>query len=546
MKTFLAIDFGTTQTSVARLQEHSKQAPEVIDVNDGQNTVKAIATALQLDDHQNIAYFGAKALEKAEEAPERTFQNFKVFVGKNSREYQLKTEQNSYTPEDLALLYLRELREKIEEHAFNGSKLSDSQELTCIIGCPSDFSEVQKKTLKDIAVKAGFPNPKLCDEPIGVIYYNHFFGDLELKPSQNILVYDFGGGTTDVAIARVKVSGNGKIEPSIFSVSGLPDLGGRNFDEAIADYYMKENNYDLRTVPVKDKLHDQWMINLAARQAKEYLSSKTSVANTVRRLKAIDQKPNELSLSREQFNQICAGLIEQFDDPIDNALMLAGLSVNDIDVVILAGGSSAMPYVQESMRKVFSSSKAKILVSSEIEIIAQGLAVYGRVEGLGMKAKKDEAETSEKFANPQSNNMSNYFENEKAKSQTPESTPTTQSTKKKRKWLWVAIIGVVVVFGGLIYQVLQMNQENAALQDRLAYEHQSRLAYEQQLRQNQQSSNSSSQSNQSPSAGSVVTKGVAGAAIGATVGSFIPLVGTAVGAAIGGGVGILYGTIVGD
>ena len=500
MKTFLAIDFGTTQTSVARLKEHSKQAPEVIDVNDGQKTVKAIATALQLDDYQNITYFGAKALVKAEEAPERTFQNFKVFIGKNSKAYQLKTEQNSYTPDDLALLYLRKLRETIEEHYFNGSKLSDSQELSCIIGCPSDFNEVQKKTLKDIAGKAGFPNPTLCDEPIGVIYYNHFFGGLELKPSQNILVYDFGGGTTDVAIARVKVSGNGKIEPSILSVSGLPDLGGRNFDEAIADYYMKENNYDLRTVQVKEKLHDQWVINQAARQAKEDLSSKTSVAKRINRLKVINsQRPNELSLSREQFNQICAGLIEQFDDPIDNALMLAGLSVNDIDVVILAGGSSAMPYVQESMRKVFSSSKAKILVSSEIEIIAQGLAVYGRIEGLGMKAKKDEAETSEKFTNSQSNNMSNYFENEKAKSQTSQ-TPA-QPHEKKRQWLWAAIIGVAIVLAGLIYQVFQMSQQNTALQNqntalqnRLVSERQS---YERQLRQ--QSSSSSSQSSQSSS-----------------------------------------------
>ena len=234
MKTFLAIDFGTTQTSVALLKETSKQAPDVIEIHDGQKTVKAIATAVQLDDNKNITYFGAKALAKAEDAPEKTFQNFKIFVGKQGRNYQLKTEQNECSPDELALLFLSRLREMIEEHYFNRSKLSRIPELTCIIGCPSDFNEIQKRTLRDIAEKAGFINTKLCDEPIGVIYFNHFFGSLNFSQSQNILVYDFGGGTTDVAIARIKVSTNGKIEPEILSVSGLPDLGGRNFDEAIA------------------------------------------------------------------------------------------------------------------------------------------------------------------------------------------------------------------------------------------------------------------------------------------------------------------------
>ena len=384
IKSFLAIDFGTTQTSVALLSEGSIHEPEIVQIRDSsQKTEKAIPTALQLDEDGNVLYFGAKALDKSYEAPERTFQNFKVFVGKNPKEYHRKTEQNIYTPGDLALLYLTKLRETIEEHTFNGVKLSDIKGLTCIVGCPSDFNEVQKRILKNIVGKAGFPNPKLCDEPIGAIYYNYFFGDLKLKPSssQNVLVYDLGGGTTDVAVAKVEVSGNGKIEPSVLSVSGLPDLGGRNFDETIADYYVKENNYDLSSLTVKDRLHDQWVINQAARQAKEDLLSKTSVAKIINHLKVINGlKPNKLSLSREQFNQICAGLMEQFDDPIYDALTLADLSVDDIDVVILAGGSSAMFFVQEHIRKIFSSSKTKILFSNGVEIIAQGLAIYGRAE----------------------------------------------------------------------------------------------------------------------------------------------------------------------
>ena len=452
MKTFLAIDFGTTQTSVALLKETSKQAPDVIEIHDGQKTVKAIATAVQLDDNKNITYFGAKALAKAEDAPEKTFQNFKIFVGKQGRNYQLKTEQNECSPDELALLFLSRLREMIEEHYFNRSKLSRIPELTCIIGCPSDFNEIQKRTLRDIAEKAGFINTKLCDEPIGVIYFNHFFGSLNFSQSQNILVYDFGGGTTDVAIARIKVSTNGKIEPEILSVSGLPDLGGRNFDEAIADYYMKENSYNLRNLSVKDRLHDQWVINLAARHAKEDLSSKSSTEKNINRLKVISgQRPNKFLLSRERFNQICSGLIGKFAEPIYDALTSAGLSSEDINIVILAGGSSALPYVQENMRKIFPSDKTKIIVSSATEIIAQGLAVWGKVEALEIKVDVSASSASDKF---NSSKLSDYFREKRQKSDY-NSTGTKiasvisekEEPQKSKKWLWVAVIGAIIAGG---------------------------------------------------------------------------------------------------
>ena len=180
MRTFLAIDFGTSQTSVTILPEDSTLPPQIIELNDGQRAVKAIDTAVQLDEDGKIAYFGAKAHEKANEAPERTFQNFKVAIGSKDA-YQRETEQTKYAPEDLALLFLSHLREIIEEKHFNGVKLSEMEGLSCIIGCPSEWTEVQKNALKDIALKSGFPGIKLCDEPVGAIYYNYFFGGLKLK-----------------------------------------------------------------------------------------------------------------------------------------------------------------------------------------------------------------------------------------------------------------------------------------------------------------------------------------------------------------------------
>lgn len=455
MKTFLAVDFGTTQTSITLLKEKSESEPEVIDINDGQKVVKAIATAMQLDDNKNITYFGAKALAKAEEDPENTFQNFKVFIGKKDRAYQLKTEQNKYSPDELALLFLRHLREEIERQYFNGIILSKVSELTCVFGCPSDWNEVQKNTLKSIAVEAGFPNPMLCDEPIGVIYYNHFFGGLKLKKLQNILVYDFGGGTTDVAIAKVVVSENGKIEPSILSTSGLTDLGGRDFDEAIYKYYLNENNYDLRKLSVKERLHDQWVINRAAREAKEDLSSKSPVEKIINRLKVINsQRPNKLLLSREKFNEICAPLISQFGEPIYNALTEAGLSDNDIDFVILAGGSSAMLYVLNNIKKIFSPVKTKILISSDVEIIAKGLAIYGRSQALGLKAKEGLFDASaDKATTKKKVDLDGYF-NENNRENPTENKAEKDLKKlnsqeiKLPKWfepLWGILYGLAIV-----------------------------------------------------------------------------------------------------
>ena len=366
------------------MNEGSNREPEIIEINDGQRVVKAIATAIQLDENGNILHFGAKALSKSEDAPERTFQNFKVFVGSKDNTYQLQTAQETYTPDRLTLLFLTQLRKLIEEHYFNGAKLSNEQELFCVIGYPADWDNVKKETLKNIAQKAGFPNIKLCDEPTGVIYYNHFFGGLKFKKSQNILVYDFGGGTTDVAIAQVDISDKGEIKPTIRAVGGLPNLGGSNFDESIAAHYLRENHYDLSALSSKDRLHDNWVIGLAARETKEELSKKDSFERTINKLKVTGGiKPQKLSLSRDDFMNVCAELIEKFDEPIFNALDVARLAPEDIDFVILAGGSSAMPYVREKMGEIFTA--GKIFISPSTEIIAQGLALFGKVAELGSK-----------------------------------------------------------------------------------------------------------------------------------------------------------------
>ena len=459
MKTFLAVDFGTTQSSVAILTESSTREPQVVEINDGQRVVKAITTAMQLDVTGNIAYFGAKALSKSEDAPERTFQNFKVYLGENAGAYRALTGQDKYTPDKLALMFLTHLRKLIEEHYFNGAKLSSMTELSCIIGCPSDWDEVRKENLKGIAQSAGFPMIRLCDEPIGVIYYNHFFGGLKLSKSQNILVYDFGGGTTDVAIAKVNVSDSGKIEPSVLSVGGLPNLGGMNFDEAIVNHYLAENHYDLSTVPIKSQIHDRWVIGLAAREVKEDLSCKESIEKTINRLKVSGgEKPQKLVLSRAAFNATCAELIERFDEPVYDALTYAGLSAEDINFVILAGGSSAMPFVREKMSGIFSDKK--IIMSPSTEVVAQGLAVFGRAEEVA-RTKQAAITASQMGQGNAAAGVDSVWEDE------DDDDEDESFLKRHKKALIgaaaVLVIGAASVHGYIKYKEQEMIQEQARI-----------------------------------------------------------------------------------
>lgn len=408
--------------------------------------MKAVATALQLDITGNIAYFGSKALAKSDEAPERTFQNFKVFTGDNGQEYQAITGQDKYTPDDLASLYLSHIRKQLEEHYFNGAQLLSMAELSCVIGCPSDWSEVRKENLKRIVESAGFPKVKLCDEPIGVIYYHHFFGGLKFSKSQNILVYDFGGGTTDVAIARIEITDSGEIKPKVLAVGGLPNLGGSNFDEAILAHYMSVNNYDLSMLPMRWQLHDKWMIGLESRNVKEELSKKASVERTIHHLKVTGgAKPQKLSLSREEFMSVCAPLIERFDEPVYDTLTSAGLSADDIDAVILAGGSSAMPFVKEKMSGIFPA--GKIFLSTSADIIAQGLAVYGRAELLGMKALEHDDGG-----------------NDSGTSSGHEEISPVKSRKGWAGFAAVLVIGGALAYGYTRYTAYQKEQEQARIE----------------------------------------------------------------------------------
>ncbi|MBR1603123.1 MAG: Hsp70 family protein, partial [Synergistaceae bacterium] len=160
MKIFLAIDFGTSQTSVAMLAESSRYEPEIVEI-DGQRT---IPTALHLGENGEVLFFGKEAVEKFHNDSGQTFYNFKAFIGR-TRDYQAMTNQTQHTPESLSLTFLTYLREKIEKRYFNGAALTTDPNISCVIGCPAEWNDPQKRKVEDIARQAGFPNVTHCEEP---------------------------------------------------------------------------------------------------------------------------------------------------------------------------------------------------------------------------------------------------------------------------------------------------------------------------------------------------------------------------------------------
>ncbi|MDR3230890.1 MAG: Hsp70 family protein, partial [Synergistaceae bacterium] len=223
MKIFLGIDFGTTQTVVTMIKEGSTYEPEVVEI-DGKKTVD---TVLCIDAEDNVVFFGSDALDRIHDAPEDTFYNFKVTIGSGKI---FRSSHKDYRPETLALLFLKHLRQKIEKNYFNVADLAEQEDLHCTIGCPAAWNERQRQAVINLAQKAGFPNVSCCDEPLSVIYYYHSRGEISLTKPQNILVYDFGGGTTDVALEEISPDANGCPckNPRVLAVSGMSNLGGRD------------------------------------------------------------------------------------------------------------------------------------------------------------------------------------------------------------------------------------------------------------------------------------------------------------------------------
>ena len=485
MKTFLAIDFGTSQTSVAMLAENSRYEPEIVEI-DGQ---KAIPTALRLDAEGNVLFFGKDAIEKFHDDEGQTFYNFKAFIGRN-KDYQAMTNQTQHTPEGLSRIFLTCLREKIEKRYFNGAKLADDPNISCVIGCPAEWNNPQKRKVEDIARQAGFPNVVHCEEPLGVIYYYHFRGDLDLSEDRNVLVYDFGGGTTDVAIEKVRANGSGTVGVDVLAANGIANLGGMVFDRALTDFFINKLGLDPQTLPLRDRQQ----IERYSRQLKEDLSRRVEDGHnssevSIPMLRAT-KSGCTLSITREEFNSVCAEFITQFDEPIYEALNFAMLIQDKIDRVILAGGSSALPYVRDKIAAIFPGGNV-LTSASPTEVIAKGLAVYGRVIETAKKAAspvQSECQDEKPIAPAQTMPLKKEQPAARRSETRPEDPKRPAPSKpketggKKKIWLAVAVLALAAV-GGFSYMQHNAAQKHAALQAQIEQAEAARKAAEQAQRE---------------------------------------------------------------
>lgn len=556
MSRFIAIDFGTSQSAIAILREDDSANPEIIQI-DGHN---AIQTALQLDKNGDILRFGAKALEEDEEENYGIFTNFKPFVGQ-AKTFANADHSRSFTADELSLKFLSILREKLENGYFGKKKLSDMPDLYCVIGSPAEWDEKRKAKMVDIAEKAGFPRVIRCDEPISVIYYCYHQNNIEIDRAKKILVYDFGGGTTDIALELIYPLGDKK-EPENISTGGNNFLGGRQFDEVIYKHLTSTHNISLDMHSINGR-RDSDALHYHAKKLKEELSAaikngKQSADSTISYLYSVGKHGVKLKLDRNDYDNISKALIDSFKDPINKTLNRAGLSCQDIDYVILAGGSSNLPHVRQQIDEMFDSSK--IIQCASTDDIAKGLVIYLRENVL---------EKNGPLHNRPKKDSKTEDVNDYERIGTLWDTINKVSIWTKYKKHIIAAVVVLLIARVAISTISDYDNERTQFQtqqqellnqkekleqqlreQRIREEqerrrHQEYLAAQEAERRRQEAERRRKEEQNLHTGVGVFGGAAGGAAAGAAIGSLVPGIGTLIGGAVGGVVGGIGGAITG-
>jgi hypothetical protein len=367
MKTLLGIDFGTTTTVVAQTTPESRFGPELIEV-DG---LKRIETVIRLDpEGRNVERIGEEAWDELFRYPERTFFDFKPYIESDKSWF---INGKPITAFDLSVLFLRAVREKIEAQHFCRTSLAD-MEVTSIIGYPAEWEDTRKTAVVEIAKQAGFTNVLGCDEPLGAVYYHHFKEEISIDHPQLMLVYDFGGGTTDVSIMRC-----GPDRTLELLGGGGMDVGGHHFDNLLTETFSERISQEVNG-PLSDE--DQARVRTASQRLKERLSNNRGYSNTESEILIPVLKAKgssyRLTLDFQKFELLGVDLIGRFEAPIHSALKRAGIEKSEIDAVILAGGAGRLYYAREKLRELFPPPQKYIQTANPQEVIAMGLALYGR------------------------------------------------------------------------------------------------------------------------------------------------------------------------
>ena len=354
MSKIIGIDLGTTNSCVAVMEGGQ---PVVIANAEGSRTTPSVVGFTK--DGERLV--GQVAKRQAVTNPDRTIISIKREMGTS---YKKTIDGRDYTPQDISAIILTKMKETAE--AYLGEKVTEA-----VITVPAYFNDSQRQATKDAGRIAGLDVKRIINEPTAA---SLSYG-LDKEGSQKILVYDLGGGTFDVSILDI---GDGVFE--VLSTNGNTRLGGDDFDQRIIDYiadaFLKENGIDLR----KDRIAAQ-RLKEAAEKAKIELSGTNTAAINLPFITADATGPKhvDMTLTRARFEDLTRDLVEATVEPMRKAMADAGLNYNQIDKVILVGGSTRIPAVQETVKRI--TGKEPFKGVNPDECVAIGAAIQGGVLG---------------------------------------------------------------------------------------------------------------------------------------------------------------------
>ena len=349
----IGIDLGTTNSCVAVLEGGD---PVVITNAEGNRTTPSVVGFAKNGER----LVGETAKRQAITNPLRTITSIKRQMGSD---YKVEIDGKTYTPQDISAMILSKL--KADAEAYLGEKVTEA-----VITVPAYFTDSQKQATKDAGRIAGLEVKRIINEPTAA---SLAYGLDKETGNHKILVYDLGGGTFDVSILEL---GDGVFE--VLATSGNNKLGGDDFDDAlmnfIADSFAKEYGIDLR----KDKMALQRLKEASEKAKKELSSSQTTNIN-LPFITVNEDGPLHLNMdiTRVKFEQLTSHLVEKTIEPMRRAISDAGISTNDIEKVILVGGSTRIPAVQEAVKRVTGKDPFKGI--NPDECVAVGAAVQAGV-----------------------------------------------------------------------------------------------------------------------------------------------------------------------
>ena len=349
----IGIDLGTTNSCVAVLEGGE---PQVITNAEGMRTTPSVVAFTKDGDR----IVGEPAKRQAVTNADKTIISIKTHMG---TDHKVNIDGKDYTPQDISAIILQKL--KADAESYLGQTVTEA-----VITVPAYFTDAQRQATKDAGRIAGLEVKRIINEPTAAALA---YGMDKLDQEKKILVFDLGGGTFDVSVLEI---GDGTFE--VLATAGNNRLGGDDFDQILIDYlaeeFKKAEGVDLRN----DKMALQ-RLKEAAEKAKKELSSTMSTNVNLPFITATAEGPKHLTMdiTRAKFDELTANLVEKTMEPTRRALQDAGLSTSDIDDVLLVGGSTRIPAVQEAVKKFIGKEAHKGI--NPDECVAVGAAIQAGV-----------------------------------------------------------------------------------------------------------------------------------------------------------------------